>query len=92
MTPVTTSPPSTPPASNPPATTLTTPEEEISRPLYIRRVPESTWNRVHENAIRSRMRLSAYLVKLMEQSQPFPPMPLPNRERNSTPGTPEVGD
>ena len=60
--------------------------DQITRPLYIRHVPEPTWNRVHENALKSRMRLSAYLVKLMEESQPFPPQPLvkrPRREANS---------
>jgi hypothetical protein len=41
------------------------------RPLYIRRVPEEVWNRVHINAIRSRLRLSTYLVRLMEQSEPI---------------------
>jgi hypothetical protein len=57
--------------------------EQITRPLYVRHVPESTWNRVHENALESRMRLSAYLVKLMEQSQPFPPQPLVKQSRRA---------
>jgi hypothetical protein len=60
------------------------PTAEITRPLYIRHVPEPTWNRVHENALKSRMRLSAYLVKLMEESQPYPPQPLVKRPRRET--------
>ena len=55
--------------------------EAIFRPLYLRRVPETVWNRVHENAIRSRLRLQAYLIKLMEQCHPFPPQPLPTASR-----------
>ena len=39
---------------------------EIVRPLYVKKVPETVWNRVHENAIKSRMRLSTYLIKVME--------------------------
>src|SRR5262245_55871667 len=72
----------------------TSPTEEIDRPLYVRRVPEAVWNRVHENALRSRMRLSAYLVKLMEQSHPFPPQPLSTRRRARTGSSPtqETGE
>ncbi len=55
------------------------PTEELTRPIYVRRVPETVWNLVHENAIKSRMRLSAYLVKLMEQSKPFQPQPIRGR-------------
>ena len=55
--------------------------QEITRPIYVRHVPEPVWNLIHENAIKSRLRLSAYLVKLMEAAQPFPPQPLTRRSR-----------
>ena len=42
------------------------------RPLYLRRVPEPVWILVHDNAIRSRMRLQDYLVKVLEGCQPIP--------------------
>jgi hypothetical protein len=56
-------------------------QTDYTRPLYVRRVPEAIWNRVHDNANRSRMRLQSYLVKIMEQSQPF--LPLAQREGQS---------
>ena len=40
--------------------------------LYVRRVPEPVWILIHDNAMRSRMRLQDYLVKVLEQSRPFP--------------------
>lgn len=51
------------------------PAVEITRPLYLKRVPESVWIKVHQNALNSRLRLSTYLVKLMAESEPFPPQP-----------------
>ena len=42
-----------------------------TRPLYIRRVPESVWDLVHINAIKSRMRLQTYLVRIMQESEPL---------------------
>lgn len=48
-------------------------QAENTRPLYVRRVPESVWNLVHINAIKSRMRLQTYLVRIMEQSEPLFP-------------------
>jgi hypothetical protein len=48
---------------------------EISRPIFVRRVPEPIWIRVHENALKSRLRLQAYLVRLMADCEPFPPQP-----------------
>jgi hypothetical protein len=47
---------------------------ETMRPIYVRKVPQSVWDRVHHNAIASRMRLSEYLVRLMDESGPFTPM------------------
>lgn len=44
--------------------------EENTRPLYIRRVPESVWKLVHINAIESRMRLQDYLVSILKGSAP----------------------
>ena len=64
--------------------------QEITRPIYVRHVPEPVWNLIHENAIKSRLRLSAYLVKLMEQARPFPPQPLTRRSQatfNEQPAT-----
>lgn len=55
------------------------PPQEPSRPLYLRRVPESVWLRVHINALQSRMRLQDYLTRLMANSNPFPSPP-----RNAT--------
>jgi hypothetical protein len=46
--------------------------EDHYRPLYLRRVPEPVWILIHDNAIRSRMRLQDYLVKILEQCRPFP--------------------
>lgn len=43
------------------------------RPLYVRRLPVGVWDRVHINAIRSGLRLSAYLVKLLEECEPLDP-------------------
>ena len=48
-------------------------QTEDSRPHYVGRVPESIWNLVHINAIKSRMRLQTYLVRVMEQSEQLPP-------------------
>ena len=48
------------------------PIEEHYRPLYLRRVPEKVWILVHDNAIRSRMRLQDYLVKILEACEPIP--------------------
>lgn len=59
--------------------TLTSPVEEYCRPLYVKCVPEKVWILVHDNAIRSRMRLQNYLIKIMAESQPFPPQPLPGQ-------------
>ena len=46
--------------------------EDRYRPLYLRRVPEPVWILVHTNALRSRMRLQDYLVKILEECRPFP--------------------
>ena len=43
------------------------------RPLYIKRVPESVWILVHDNAIRSRMRLQDYLIRILAQAESFAP-------------------
>lgn len=48
---------------------------ETTRPIYVRKVPEPVWDRVHHNAIASRMRFSDYLVRLMAKSEPFAPTP-----------------
>lgn len=42
------------------------PPDEPTRPLYVRRIPEPLWLRLHENALRSRVRLQTYVVKLLE--------------------------
>lgn len=42
------------------------------RPLYIRRVPEAVWILVHDNAVRSRMRLQDYLVRILTSCEPLP--------------------
>lgn len=42
---------------------------EPTRPLYIKRLPESVWIRVHENALRSRMRLQEYVSTILESSE-----------------------
>lgn len=57
------------------APTAVPPSAEINRPIYVRRVPESVWLRVHENALRSRLRLQDYLVRIMADSEPFAPAP-----------------
>src|SRR5438128_1370158 len=51
-----------------PPNTITMPEpapvptvHEFTRPLYVRKVPESVWLRVHDNALRSRMRIQDYI-------------------------------
>lgn len=49
----------------PPTTT-----EEQFRPLYLRRVPEHVWILVHDNAIRSRMRLQDYIVEILKGCEP----------------------
>jgi hypothetical protein len=49
-----------------------TPVQECYRALYVRRVPEQVWILVHDNAIRSRMRLQDYIVKILEGCEPFP--------------------
>ena len=68
--------------------TLQTQPQPITRPIYVRHVPEAVWNQIHENAIKSRLRLSAYLVRLMEHSQPFTPQPLAKRHRQPQNGQP----
>ena len=45
--------------------------EESTRPLYIRKVPESVWKLVHINAIESRMRLQTYVVTILQGSEPI---------------------
>jgi hypothetical protein len=56
-------------------TTQTQPSPEATteptRPLYVRRVPESVWELVHINAIKSRMPLQDYLVRIMEGAEPI---------------------
>lgn len=49
--------------------TLPTPIEEHFRPLYLRRVPEQVWILVHDNAIRSRMRLQDYIVEILKNCE-----------------------
>jgi hypothetical protein len=44
---------------------------EPTRPLYVRRVPESVWELVHINAIKSRMPLQDDLVRIMEGAEPI---------------------
>jgi hypothetical protein len=51
---------------------------EPTRSLYIRRVPEGVWIKVHENALHSRMRLKDYLLWLMSNSTPCPNLPRSN--------------
>jgi hypothetical protein len=63
----------------------------IDRPLYVKKVPEAVWNRVHENAIKSRMRLSEYLIKVLEKCQPLPPQPLVKRNKSTQHPSPERG-
>lgn len=48
-----------------------TPAEEHFRPLYLRRVPERVWILVHDNAIRSRMRLQDYIVEILKSCEPL---------------------
>lgn len=48
------------------------PAAEHFRPLYVRRVPEEVWILVHDNAIRSRMRLQDYIVEILKDCQPIP--------------------
>jgi hypothetical protein len=48
------------------------PANDFCRPLYLRRVPEQVWILVHDNAIRSRMRLQDYIVEILKASEPFP--------------------
>jgi hypothetical protein len=72
--------PATPPsptARTPAAPRTPSTPDEINRPIYVRRVPESVWIRVHENALKSRLRLQDYLVKVMADSEPFTPTPRP---------------
>lgn len=57
-----------------PTTTEIAAATDQHRPLYIKRVPEATWIKIHENALRSRMRLQEYIVQLLEQT-PLLPMP-----------------
>ncbi len=57
--------------SSPHLTPATT--NEFTRPLYVRKVPESVWLRVHDNAHRSRMRIQDYVVQLLRNCQPFIP-------------------
>ena len=52
--------------------TVTDPNPECHRPLYLRRVPENVWILVHDNAIRSRMRLQDYIVAILEGCEPLP--------------------
>ena len=47
--------------------------EPLHRPLYLRRVPEQIWILVHDNAIRSRMRLQDYIVEILKGCEPLPP-------------------
>ncbi|HWG42807.1 MAG TPA: hypothetical protein VN688_08485 [Gemmataceae bacterium] len=44
---------------------------EFYRPLYVRRVPEEVWILVHDNAIRSRMRLQDYIVEILKGCEPL---------------------
>ena len=46
---------------------------DFYRPIYIRRVPEEVWILVHDNAIRSRMRLQDYLVSILSTCEPLSP-------------------
>ena len=58
--------------TDPPLDTPPTPTEEHFRPLYLRRVPEHVCILVHDTAIRSRMRLQDYIVKILQECRPFP--------------------
>lgn len=55
------------PAQETPPTTT----EDFYRSLYLRRVPEQVWILVHDNAIRSRMRLQDYIVESWKTANPF---------------------
>lgn len=41
------------------------------RPMYLRKIPESVWKRVHINAIESGLHLQTYVAKVLEQSEPL---------------------
>ncbi len=56
--------------TDPTLDTPPTPTEEHFRPLYLRRVPEQVWILVHDNAIRSRMRLQDYIVEILKGCEP----------------------
>ena len=43
----------------------------FTRPLYVRKVPEAVWLRIHDNAHRSRMRIQDYVVRVLEDCKPF---------------------
>lgn len=46
---------------------------EPCRSLCIKRLPESIWLRVHDNAHRSRLRLQDYLATILKDCEPVPP-------------------
>jgi hypothetical protein len=57
--------------TDPTGKTTPTQAEEHFRPLYLRRVPEQVWIQVHDNAIRSRMRLQDYIVEILKGCEPL---------------------
>ena len=57
--------------TDPTRETTPTQAEEHFRPLYLRRVPEQVWIQVHDNAIRSRMRLQDYIVEILKGCEPL---------------------
>ncbi|MCE9561216.1 MAG: hypothetical protein K8U57_04100 [Planctomycetes bacterium] len=58
--------------------------ERVYRALYLRRVPEDLWQRVHIRAIEHRLSLQDYLVALLTQALSLPPaedsLPTPQSE------------
>ena len=56
---------------DPPEKPQPTPNEELFRPLFVRRVPEQVWILVHDNALRSRMRLQDYIVAVLKGCEPI---------------------
>ena len=50
--------------------TVTSPVRS-TRDLFVRGVPEEVWDRIHINAIKSRLRLKNYLIRVLDSAQPF---------------------
>jgi len=54
--------------------------------LHVRNVPQAVWLRARHAALASRLRFGQYVIRLLEQAEPFPPKAKVQRTRGEHSG------